>query len=526
MLEGTLQPATTAAKERRAHQPTAHWPRRFGRLLLNLLLSSFLLHPSSFLRARSRLLLSLLLSSFILHPSSFLHAQEDISADPSQTAIDALIKQQMDEQRIPGLSLAVTVDNEIVFTKGYGLANVELKSPALAESVYEIASLTKQFTAMAVLLLAQDGKLSIDDLLSRHFPEAPPAWSKITIRQVLTHTSGIPDYDDAGHPLDLHHEYTEDELLKLAMALPLKFQPGVRWSYSNTGYVLLGILVSRVSGKSYGDFLRDRIFSRLHMGSTRLNATDDLIPFRVDGYQLVDGHLRNQDYLSSSLASTGDGGLLSSVVDLTKWEVAIQSGALVPPARWKEIFTPATLNSGKTFPYGFGWFIRDRNGHPFYEHSGHLQGFASHIVRFPRARVSVVVLANLDQADPWQIAHGVAGLIRPDLKPPADHPIEDTEPGITEMLRQVLAGFRAGKLKADAFTEDGSNAYNQDVLNDQQESLAKLPPLGDFELLSRTEVGDETEYRYWVHFGDQKWLLTTSLDSDSGKIERLDFNSL
>ena len=308
--------------------------------------------------------------------------------------------------------------------------------------------------------------------------------------------------------------------------MPLKFAPGVRWSYSNTGYVLLGILVSKLSGKPYGDFLRDRIFSRLHMGSTRLNDDSDIIPFRVGGYELVDGRLRNQEYLSASLSSTGDGGLVSSVVDLAKWEAAIQSGALVPPARWQEIFTPVTLNSGKMFPYGFGWFIRAQNGHPYYEHSGHLQGFASHILRFPRARVSVVVLANLDQADPWQIAHGVAGLIRPDLKLPVDHPIPDTEPGITEMLRQVVAGLREGRLKTDAFTEDGSNAYNENVLKSEQDLLAPLPPTGDFDLVSRAEVGDQTEYRYWVHIGDKKWLLETSIDSDSGKIERLGFNPM
>ena len=135
-------------------------------------------------------------------------------------------------------------------------------------------------------------------------------------------------------------------------------------------------------------------------------------------------------------------------------------------------------------------------------------------------------MANLGQADPWQIAHVVAGLIRSDLKLPADHPIEDHDPATTEMLRQVLLGFRDGKLKGDAFTEDGSNAYNEDVLKSEQERLSTLPAFGDIELVSRTEVGDQTEYRYWVHVGEKKWLLAASIDSDSGKIERLGFDSL
>ena len=453
-------------------------------------------------------------------------AEDEAPADPSQSAIDALVKQQMEEQRIPGLSLAVTVDNELIFTKGYGLSNVELQFPALAESVYEVASITKQFTAMGILLLAQDGKLDLDDPVSKRLPGTPAAWEKITLRHLLTHTSGIPDYDDAGSPLDPRHDYTEDELVRLATTLPLKFQPGARWSYSNTAYVLLGIIVHRVSGQPYDDFLRERIFSRLHMGSTRVLNDTDLVPYRASGYQLDEGHLKNQDWMSPSVGGTGDGGLVSSVVDLAKWDSAIQSGALIPPNRWKEVFTPVTLNSGKAFPYGFGWFIREQNGAPYYEHSGHLQGFASHILRFPKARVSVVVLANLAQADPWQIAHGVAGLIRPDLKPPADHPIEDREPAVTELLKQILAGLREGKLKANAFTEDGANAYNADVLNEQKTRLSALPPLGEVELVSRAEVGDNTEYHYWVHIGPDKWLLEVSLDTDSGKVDRLAFNPL
>ena len=453
-------------------------------------------------------------------------AQDEPPADPSQPAIDALVKQQMEEQRIPGLSLAVTVDNELIFTKGYGFSNVELQFPALAESVYEVASITKQFTAMGILLLARDGRLRLDDPVGKYLPGTPAAWEKITLRHLLTHTGGIPDYDDAGHPLDPHHDYTDDELVKLAAALPLKFPPGARWSYSNTAYVLLGIIIHRISGEAYNDFLRERIFSPLHMGSTRVLSDTDLLPYRASGYQLDEGRLKNQDWMSPSVCNTGDGGLVSSVVDLAKWDGAIQSGALVPPATWKEIFTPVTLNSGKTFPYGFGWFVREQNGAPYYEHSGHLQGFASHILRFPKARVSVVVLANLAQADPWQIAHGVAGLIRPDLKPPADHPIEDKEPAVTDSVRRVLGELRAGRLQADAFTEDGANAYNADVLNDQKTRLAALPPFGEIELVSRAEVGDNTEYRYWVQVGSARWLLEVSLDTDSGKIDRLAFNFL
>ena len=455
------------------------------------------------------------------------HAQEEKSFDPSQKVIDAFIKKEMDEQRIPGLSLAVTIDNEQIFAKGYGLANVELRSPAVAESVYELASITKQFTAVAVMLLAQDGKVSIDQPITRYLADAPPAWEKITVRHLLTHTSGIPEFDDANQGLDPHREYTEDELVKLAAGLPPKFAPGARWSYSGTGYILLGVLIHRVSGKPYGDFLRERVFSPLHMGSTRVLSNTDLLAFRASGYELEEGLLKNQDWASSSVCGTADGGLVSSVMDMAKWDAAIQSGALLPPAAWQAVFTPVTLNSGKTFPYGFGWFIREQEpGRPYYEHSGHLQGYASHILRFPRARVSVIVLANLAQADPWEIAHGVASLFRPDLKPPADHPIEDQNPALTETLRQVLGALREGRVQEDAFSEDGRNAYNADVLASIKDQFSKLPPFGKFELVGRLEIGDQTEYHYWVQVGDAKWLLVVTLDTDSGKVDQLRFDPL
>ena len=451
-------------------------------------------------------------------------AAENGAADPTVAAIDGFIKQAMEQQRIPGLSLAVVANDELIFTQGYGLANVELKSPALAESVYEVASITKQFTAVAILLLVQDHKLTLDDTLGHLLPGGPEAWNKITVRQLLAHISGIPDFDD-GNPFDLRRDYSEDDLVHLAAGLTLKFPPGSRWSYSNTGYVLLGIIIHRVSGRPYADFLRQRIFSPLHMVNTRVNSESDIIPFRADGYQLEDGVLKNQDFVSSGLRSTGDGGIVSTVVDMAKWDAALQSGSLLPADVWKQVFTPVSLNSGKTFPYGFGWFIREQAGQPYYEHSGNLQGYASHFLRFPSARVSVVVLANLSQADPWEIAHGVASLIRPDLKPPPDQPVEDREPSVTQRFQEVVSALREGRLKEDDFTEDGRNAFNADILRDDKETLSKLPSPGGFTLIGRLEIGDDVEYRYWVQFGPEKWLLEAALNDD-GKIERMQLHPL
>lgn len=233
------------------------------------------------------------------------------------------------------------------------------------------------------------------------------------MRQLLTHTSGIPDIfgeseDDSYNKgiLDFRRDYTEDELLRQYLTLALDFKPGDRWNYSNTGYELLGFLIHRVSGMFYGDFLRERIFRPLGVSATRIISEADIVPGRVNGYRIVDGKLKNQEWISPSLNTTADGGLYVNIIDLAKWDAALYTENPLPRAVLEQMWPPVRMNSGKSYPYGFGWELGEVDGHPMQFHTGSNQGFLISIARFARDRLTIVVLTNLD--DSHSVARGIA----------------------------------------------------------------------------------------------------------------------
>ncbi|HWG71813.1 MAG TPA: serine hydrolase domain-containing protein [Steroidobacteraceae bacterium] len=320
--------------------------------------------------------------------------------------VDAVVREAMRSHQIPGVCLGVMRDGRLVKATGYGYANVELKVPVSPLSLFQSGSVAKQFTATAVMMLVQDGKIGIDDPMVKYFPEArTAAWRNVTVRQLLTHTSGIPDIfgetdadSYAKGILDFHRDYTEEELLQRYLPLKLDFKPGDQWNYSNTGYELLGFLIHRVTGMFYGDFLQKRIFGPLGMTSTRIISETDIVAHRVAGYRIVDGQLENQEWISPSLNTLADGGLYTNVIDLAKWDAALYTEKLLPRAALREMWTPVRLNSGATHPYGFGWELGTDHGHAVQFHTGSNQGFAISISRYADDRLTVVVLTNLDES--------------------------------------------------------------------------------------------------------------------------------
>jgi len=348
------------------------------------------------------------------------------SGAPQPDSADAIIMREMAAQHIPGLALAIMRGGEIIKTRGYGLANVELNVPVTPESIFQTGSVGKQFTATLVLMLAGEGKLSVDDPISKYFAGSPARWNAIRIRHLLTHTSGIHDYETESRQkgalafVDLRRDYTEDGLLRKFETVPLDFAPGEKFSYSNTGYLLLGILIHKVTGKFYGDLLQDRIFRPLGMNATRIISERDIVPNRSAGYELVKGEWKNQDWVSPSLNTTADGALYTTVLDLAKWDAALYTEKLLKRASLRQMWTPVRLNNGATADYGFGWRVRTLNGHPIVEHGGAWQGFTTHITRYLDDKLSVVILANLDSehCDPTKIAHQVAATYLPALAEP------------------------------------------------------------------------------------------------------------
>lgn len=313
------------------------------------------------------------------------------AADP----VDDYVRGQLGPRHLPGVSLAVIKDGRIVKAAGYGVASLELNVPASERTVYEVGSISKQFTADAVLLLAEDGKLSLDDPLSKYLSRTPPAWSAITLRHVLTHTAGLPDFDTGNIGFSYRREYTEAEFVDLLAAHPLDFPPGERWNYTN-GFPLLGMVVERAAGMPYQDFVRTRIFERLGLASARFKSNTGVVPNRADGYLFKDGAYRHGETLRPSLIAP-NGGVMLNVLDFAAWDIAITSGRLLSAASMAAMTTPVRLSNGRTVGHGLGWFMDQFNGHRFGAHWGTtVTGHSAVIRRYVNDRVTVIMLANLD----------------------------------------------------------------------------------------------------------------------------------
>jgi CubicO group peptidase (beta-lactamase class C family) len=334
--------------------------------------------------------------------------------------VDAFVRSEMQREKVPGVAVGIVSHGTVVASKGYGIANVELGVPVSENTLFQSGSLGKQFTAVAVMLQVEEGKLGLEDPLTKYFPDAPRSWQTIAVRNLLNHTSGIPDYTDqpaggAAPSIDLRRDYTEEELTKIAYGLPLEFTPGSQWKYSNTGYLVLGILIHKVSGRFYGDVLRDRVFVPLRMSTARIIDEADIIPNRAAGYRLVNGELKNQEWVAPMLNTTADGALYLSMRDWIAWDKGLRATAILKPESWAEVYTPVTLRNGSRYPYGFGWGVDESKGKPFLHHSGAWQGFETYIARYLADDLTIIVLTNLADASPRQFADGIVSMIDTDL---------------------------------------------------------------------------------------------------------------
>ena len=331
-------------------------------------------------------------------------------ADRVSDFVNAYLK----KKQIPGCALMVRYNGKVVLAAGYGFANLEHNVPVTPQTVFQSGSVGKQFTAMAVMILIEEKKLDLDDPISKYL-DVPNAWSAITVRHLLTHTSGLGDYPEK---FSLQQDHTEDDLLNMIKAQPLGFAPGEKSSYSNLGYVMLGILIHKVSGEFYGDLLQKRVFTPLGMSHTRVISEADIIPNRAAGYRLKNGTLKNQEWVAPITNTTADGSLYFTIEDLAKWDEALEKRKILSKAGVEQLWTPVRLNDGSVAPYGFGWHVaKTDSGHRLVEHGGVGQGFAAYIGRYPDDRLSVAALCNRAGARAGYIAKSVAGFYVPALAP-------------------------------------------------------------------------------------------------------------
>lgn len=364
--------------------------------------------------------------------------------------IDEYIKAEMEKRRIPGLALAVIQHGAVIKMQGYGLANVELDVPVTPDTVFELASVTKQFTATAIMLLVEEGKVGLDDPIRQYLAHTPDAWKGITVRHLLTHTAGLASLETGFRALytgGVRANYTTAAMFEAATKDPMSFEPGERWQYSDVGYFLLGMILEKASGQRYREFVTERFFQPLGMTASSVLDQWAILKNRASGYTLRDSQLVHIRRISQ-VELPSHYGIFSTVKDLVKWEAALTGGKVVKLSSLNQMWTPVKLNDGTSHPYGFGWGVDERRGHRLISHTG-ITG--TEYSRFPDDGLTVIVLTNLGRrigttgVNSWGLTIGVAGRSMPDLLLSALQEQPDANPQTTRQLQDFLSQIANGE---------------------------------------------------------------------------------
>jgi CubicO group peptidase (beta-lactamase class C family) len=447
-----------------------------------------------------------------------------IALDPkTATRVDEYVEAERKKRNLPGLSVAVVQSGEVVHAKGYGQANVELDVAATAGTVYQIGSITKQFTATAVMLLVAQGLIELDDAIAKYLENAPESWKDVTVRQLLNHTSGIKSYTSiADNMAKARLDRSKDEIIGTVRDLPLEFAPGEKWSYNNTGYFLLGLIIEKASGKPYAEFLEERIFKPLDMNATRVNHLPDIVRHRATGYSWT-GKLQNAEHASMNWPFSA-GAIVSTVTDLAKWDAALYTEAILSRSSLDQMWTKTTLADGQQRDYGFGWSLGDFRGHRLIGHGGGIPGFTTDIVRFVDDKLTVIVLTNLSgpNANPAAIARGIAAIYIPELAQAAQVAVEDKDPKTTEFFKKVVQDTIDAKLEADVFTEEMQKLIFPDRVKQAAAFLKSLGEQKSFTLVEFKEENKSRKYQYKLIMGDATVLVSGTINED-GKISGFAF---
>jgi CubicO group peptidase (beta-lactamase class C family) len=330
----------------------------------------------------------------ILLTGSTSYAQDS----PFENKIDKLLTKEFHQSQ-PGCEVLVAKHGQIIFKKAYGSANLELNVPLTPAMVFNLASITKQFTAVAILQLVEQGKISLHDSLQKFIPDFPSKGYTITIENLLTHTSGIKDYMQLDYP-DSYMErwdYRPKQLIDSFKNIPLEFEPGTKFSYSNSGYYLLGYIIEKITGKRYQNYVQDDLLKPLGLTHTYFDSAGIIIPNRVNGYQKDDTVYKNADYWSPTIEYAA-GGLISNVDDLFKWHKGLYTYQILKKETLQKAFTSYQLKDGTSTDYGYGWFLKTSNDIKSIEHAGGIPGFVTNEIYFPAEDIFIAILSNCGTA--------------------------------------------------------------------------------------------------------------------------------
>jgi CubicO group peptidase (beta-lactamase class C family) len=435
----------------------------------------------------------------------------------SQTAqqVAAIATKTLHDTGVPSASIAIVQNGRVVYAHAFGLANVSPAKPATAEMAYPIGSISKQFTAQAVLLLQQRGKLSIDDPVAKYFPNFTDA-DKVTLRNLMTMTSGYEDFAPQDYIIPAWRQPIDPLANVTAWATrPLDFTPGTDWQYSNTNYVILGLIVQKVSGQPLMQFVRENVLDPLHLAGV-FNTYTQREKLEVTGYVSYALAPVRVLPLEGNGWYFGDGDLAMPASTLAAWDIGIIQQKLLSPASYKQFETPFILANGNNSHYGLGTFVYDRNGHRELEHSGEVGGYVSENIVFPDDNMAIVVLTNEVAAGAAStIGNAIAHQLLPSTQPAA--PAADT---LQPKLKSILDGLQQGTIDRSLFTPDANDYFSADALADFKSTLAPLGSIASIARLGSHLRGGMTGAAYRITYSSGTTLNLSTYTVRDGKIEQ------
>jgi D-alanyl-D-alanine carboxypeptidase len=459
--------------------------------------------------SRTNLVLHALLPLILLSLTSTARADQ----------VDDYIRQAMKKSRIPGLAVAVVKEGKVIKAQGYGVANLETETPVKPETVFELASITKSFTATGIMLLVEEGKVGLDEKISKYLEKTPESWRNITVRHLLTHTSGLPTLGKDFRSLVWTLDVSTAEMYDAARKDRLGFAAGDKWEYSDEGFFLLGMIIERVSGQNYANFLAERIFQPAGMTNTSVLNQYKVIRNRARSYTIFQNEVVNiRRDIQVELPSHY--GIMSTALDLAKWDAALRSEKILKQSTLNLMWTAVRLNNGKTHPYGFGWELDERHGHAIVGHGG-ITG--TEITRFINDGLTVIVLTNLGSwgkstpgVNSWGMTTKVAEFYLPDL---AYHPIQDRDPQLKALVRSLFSQPTGPTWDQKLFTPEFWAALPE-PLSSGQEDLKALGPLRSIELVEQQKKVEYQLFLYRLRY-DGTSLLVLVARNTAGKIAGL-----
>ncbi len=445
------------------------------------------------------------LFAFLLGPFC-VSAQRPTAAAGKRT--DDYIRVMMAKKHIPAVSVAVLKEGKILKMQSYGMANLETHTPASSQTLYQLGSISKQFLATAVMTLQQGGRINLDSPINAYLDSLPSAWQKITVRNLLSHTSGLvrddPDFD----PLKVR---PLSEEIKAIYSLRLDFDPGAQWDYSNMNYYVLAAIIEKIVGTNWAAWISQNVFEPAGMSHTRTNSWTDLIPNRADGYEWTHDSWQNA---SIRLALRPSGAFVSTIADLAKWDNELYTDKLLTTSSKNQMWTAMKLNNGDATHYGFGWFIDSINNHLRIHHDGGVPGFRSDFERYMNDGLSVIVLTNSGGANAERMAQNVAGFFMPALMPQPAKAISDTEPTMTARVKSFIGRLQQhANIDSSTLSPELAKNYNIDGARRMADAISGK--IFSVILISRREKNDRRTYRYRLDYGYDYVVLVIQFNSQN-----------